>query len=122
MEMCIGWHVQTHERTGTSKRTHTCTVYIRTHLQMRRMHALYRPHHVLQVGQGLLEGVELARELAATNARLREAFDAVSEQKNEMHRVHTSLMQVSSRGLAQFRMVREERRMPVQYFVRGRSA
>ena len=44
------------------------------------------------MGQGLLEGVELARQLAETNAKLREAFDALSEQKAELGAAHAALM------------------------------
>uniref|UniRef100_A0A7S4AY98 Kinesin-like protein n=1 Tax=Chrysotila carterae TaxID=13221 RepID=A0A7S4AY98_CHRCT len=48
------------------------------------------------VGQGLLEGVQLARQLAQTNAKLRDAFDLLAEQRNELQRAHVTLMQVKA--------------------------
>ena len=44
------------------------------------------------LGKGLAQGVSLARSLAQTNAQLREAFDALAEQRDELEAQHGMLM------------------------------
>jgi len=45
-----------------------------------------------ELGEGLVQGVQLAKQLAKSNAQLRNAFDSVVEQRDELERANAQLM------------------------------